>query len=141
MSFWQNLFGGGLRSAPPPEAPQSFVFGTIYAYLCFFGCLIAAYFGVVAALHIVQTGDWLNNRTTQRNTAQMVAMILMIALWSATGVAILRRKRSAIRLSYAGAVVAGLGILARGIIPIDIVLAIPTFAIIGYLHERSALLK
>jgi len=133
------------RAAPTPAAsslpPQSFLFAKIYACFCFLACIIAGYFAVMALLRIVEVGDWMNNTATQWSAGLLVAMILMIALWSATGVAILRRKKFAITLSYIGAVVAVLGILARGIIPLEIVLAIPTFAIIGYLRKRSALLS
>jgi hypothetical protein len=125
--------------ASPPQ-PQSFLFGKIYVGICFFGCFIAGCLAVAAGLCVVQTGDWLNNATTQRSTSQLLAMILMIVLWSTTGIAILRRKKRAIILSYIGAVVAVLGILMRGIIPLDIILAIPTFAIIPYLRHRSSLL-
>ena len=118
-------------------SPPSYSFAQIYACLCFVGCFFAVYFGVVATVHIARTGDWLNNTSTQRSSGLLVAVILMFALWLATGVSILRRKRRAIWLSYCGAVVAGIGILARGIIPLDIILAIPTFAIIPYLRKRS----
>ncbi len=131
------------QESTPPVAPagqQSFRFGAFYAYLCFFGCLVACFLGIVAVLHIVQTGDWLNNTATQRSTGQLAGMIILIALWSSTGIAILRRKKSAITLSYVGAVVAVIGIIARGFIPVDIILAIPTFLIIGYLRRRSSLL-
>src|SRR5260221_13995559 len=105
-------------ATPPPSAlnstTQSFLFGKMYACICFFGCLISGCLGVLAALHIIRTGDWLNNTSTQRNTGELLAMIFMFALWSSTGVAILRRKKFAIPLTYVGAVVAGLGILARG---------------------------
>jgi hypothetical protein len=124
-----------------PLHPESFLFAKIYAGGCFFGCLIAACFAVLAGLQIVQTGDWLHNATTQRTTGQLVAMILMVALWSITGISILRRRRRAITLSYVGAGVAVLGILARGIVPLDIILAIPSFAIIPYLRKRSAMLS
>jgi hypothetical protein len=120
--------------------PQSFLFAKIYAGLCFFGCLVAACLAVLAGLQIVQTGDWLNNRTTQRATGALLAMILMIALWSITGTSIIRRRRRAITLCYVGAGVAVLGILARGFVPLDIILAIPTFAIIPYLQKRSGIL-
>jgi uncharacterized membrane protein len=106
--------------ASPPQ-PQSFLFGKIYVGICFFGCFIAGCLAVAAGLCVVQTGDWLNNATTQRSTSQLLAMILMIVLWSTTGIAILRRKKRAIILSY-------------------IILAIPTFAIIPYLRHRSSLL-
>jgi hypothetical protein len=125
----------------PPSQPESFLFAKIYAGLCFFGCFVAACLAVVAGFQIFQTGDWLNNRTTQRATGQLVAMLLMIALWSVTGISILRRRRRAILLSYVGAAVAVLGILARGIVPLDIILAIPTFLIIPYLRKRSAMLS
>ena len=75
-----------------------------------------------------------------RAVSKIIAMVLMIALWLATGLCILRRRKSAIRLSYIGAAVAVIGILFRGIIPLDIILAIPTFAIIFYLRERSDML-
>jgi hypothetical protein len=135
---------------PPPSEPQSdslplqadsFLFATIYAGLCFFGCLIAGCLAVAAAVQIFQTGDWPNNATTQRTNGQLVAMLLMIALWSITGISILRRRRRAIILSYVGAGVAVVGILARGIVPLEIMLAIPTFAIIPYLRKRSGLLS
>jgi len=96
---------------------------------------------VLAGVQIIQTGDWLHNATTQKTTGQLVAMILMIALWSITGISILRRRRRAITLSYVGAGVAVLGILARGFVPLDIILAIPTFAIVPYLRKRSAMLS
>jgi magnesium-transporting ATPase (P-type) len=126
--------------ATSPPQPQSFLFGKIYVGICFFGCVIAGCLAVAAGLYIVQTGDWLNNATTQRNTSQLLAMILMIVLWSSTGIAILRRKRRALILSYIGAVVAVIGIIVRGFIPLDIILAIPTFSIIPYLRHRSSLL-
>lgn len=129
------------QSDSPPLQAESFVFAKIYAGLCFFGCFIAVCLAVLAAVQIFKTGDWLNNRTTQRSSGQLAAMILLIALWSTTGVSILRRRRRAITLTYVGAGVAVLGILARGIIPLDIVLAIPTFAIIPYLRKRSAMLS
>jgi hypothetical protein len=135
-------------ATPPTSQPDSpllptetFLFAKIYAGLCFFGCFIAASFAVLAGVQIFQTGDWLNNATARRSTGQLVAMLLMIALWSITGVSILRRQRRAIRLTYVGAGVAVLGILARGIVPLDIILAIPTFAIIPYLRKRSAMLS
>lgn len=131
------------ESIPPvlPSEQQSFRFAIFYAYLCFFGCLVAVFFGIAAGLQIIQSGDLINDPTTQRSASQLIGMIILIALWSSTGVAILRRKKSAITLSYVGAVVAVIGILARGLIPIDIILAIPTFLIIGYLRRRSSLLS
>jgi hypothetical protein len=144
----------GLPAVEPPLIPpverqgdfpssqiKSFGFAKIYAILCFFGCLIAAYLAVLAAIQILQTGDWLNNPVTQRSSGRLVAMLILIVLWSITGSSILRRRRRAITLSEVGAVVALLGIVFRGIVPLEIVLAIPTFAIIPYLRRRSAMLS
>jgi hypothetical protein len=120
---------------------HSFWFGDIYACLCFFGSFIAGLLALGAASQIVQTGDWLHNATTERNSGFLVAMIFLFTLWSATGIAILHRRKSAIKLAWIGAVAAGIGILVRGFVPIEVVLAIPTFIIIGYLRDRSALLR
>ena len=125
-------------SHPQRLQPEPFLFGKIYAGVCFFGCAIAGSLGWPASLQIIRIGDWLNNTTTQRSIGQMLAMIFLIALWSTTGWAIICRKRRAITLCYVGAVVAVVGVIVRGIIPLDIMLAIPTFAIIQYLRKRSA---
>ena len=112
----------------------SFSLGTVYACLCFFGCLVAAWFITRILLHATQTGDW------RAGASPLVAFVFMIIVWSLTGVAILRRKKYAITLSYVGAGIALLGIIARGIVPLDIILALPSFTIVFYLRNRSDLL-
>lgn len=102
------------------------------------GCACLA---VLSGVQIFQSADGLNSPTTQRAIGTLVAMILLIVLWSVTGFAILRRSRRAIPLSYVGAGVAVIGILARRIVPLDVMLSIPTFLIIPYLRKRSAMLN
>jgi hypothetical protein len=123
-----------IQTAVPSENPKTFLFATIYAWLCFFGCLIAVCIIAMTLFQFAQTED------QQRAVSKIIAMVLMIVLWLTTGVSILRRKKSAVRLSYFGAAAAMIGILLRGFIPLDIILAIPTFAIVFYLRARSDML-
>jgi uncharacterized membrane protein len=123
-----------IQPAVPSESHETFLFATIYAWLCFFGCFVAICIIAITLFQFAKAED------QQRAVSKIIAMLLMIALWLTTGVSILRRKKSAIRLSYFGAAAAIIGILLRGIIPLDIILAIPTFAIVFYLRARSNML-
>jgi hypothetical protein len=116
------------------KRPNSFLFAIIYAWLCFIGCFSAVLIIAMTLFQFAKT-DWL------QAVSKIIAMVLLIALWLPTGVSILRRMKSAIWLSYFGAAVVAIGILARGIAPLDVLLAIPTFAIVIYLKERSFMLK
>lgn len=113
---------------------QSFSLGTLYAYLCFLACLILGYFLFRLVLSAIQTGDG------HTHISLFLAFSFSFVLYGATGVAILRRKKYSITLSYVGAAAVVIGILARGIVPLDILFALPTFAIVFYLRKRSDIL-
>jgi hypothetical protein len=62
-------------------------------------------------------------------------------LWLATGLAILRRKLIAIRLVWAVAILAGVGVLFRGIVPFDLLTWLLTVFIAKWFSSKRPFLS
>jgi hypothetical protein len=62
-------------------------------------------------------------------------------LWAVTGLAILRRKLIAVRFMWAVVVLAGLGVLFRGIVPLDLVVWLSSFALAKWFSSKRPFLS
>ncbi len=130
-----------LPSAAPKLAiiVQKYRFAKAYAYLCFFGCSILLYRVITNPAETILT-YFDGKLVLVPSLTRSVAFAFMFALYVATGIQILRKRKVAIRLCYIGAIACALAIVIHGFIPLEIVLYVPTLAIIPYLKKRISLL-
>ena len=119
-----------------PIAQMGYTFAKVYAAMCLiFSASIAL--GLVANVEVTL---WPAGRTNYPGLVRTLSFGFMIGLYLATAIAILKRRPSAVVLVNTGAIVGALGILARGLVPIDFMLYIPTAIAVGYFHRRKNLL-
>ncbi len=115
---------------------MGYTFAKVYAAMCLiFSASIAL--GLVANVEVTL---WPAGRTYYPGLVRTLSFGFMIGLYLATAIAILKRRPSAVVLVNTGAIVGALGILARGLVPIDFMLYIPTAIAVGYFHRRKNLL-
>jgi hypothetical protein len=128
------------RTAPPAAQVvterENYMFAYLYAVGCFIGTLAAIYFlfsGVTAQQYgyVIAAPTW----------PKQIVLLLQAILWAATGVCIMLKRKLALPLVYVGVVTSGLGVLMRGIVPLDLLLYLPTIAIVFYLRKRRSMLK
>jgi tetratricopeptide (TPR) repeat protein len=103
----------------------------------------AAYLLVVAALKLLGVQDSMPPPSTFAHSQSIGTASAMFQglLWLATGLAILQRRLIAIRLMWAVVILAGLGVLIRGIVPLDLLMWILSVAVAKWFSTKREFLS
>jgi hypothetical protein len=124
------------RKIPLPRSKGNYGFACVYAALCFIGTGIDLYLLLTSA-----TAQEFGHTVAAPTLMNRVSLTFQAVLWLATGLCLLARSKWSIPLVYIGAVTGGLGVLLRGIFPLDLLIYIPCLAMVFYIRKRRSLLN
>jgi len=125
-------------ASPAVHVPKTkgYTFANLYAAGCIVGAIMAVYL-VLSNSTAYQFGVLMAAPTWPKRTT----LLLEAALWTATGLSVAFTKRIALALVYTCAITGGIGVLMRGIVPLDLLLYTPTILMVFYLRKRRSMLE
>ena len=129
-----------LNEKTSEKGSSSYKWALVYGW---FTVAAAAYLLVVAVLKLLGVQDSTPPPTPFAHSPSIGTASAMFQglLWLATGLAILQRRLIAIRLMWAVVTLAGLGVLVRGIVPLDLLIWILSVLIAKWFSTKREFLS